>query len=222
MSDKMKEIAVIGLGKFGMSVAKSYAKAGGMVLAIDMDAEKVQEVSDVVTYAVKADVTDADVVRTLGLSNVDVAIIAVTDNLEASVMATILSKEEGVPYVMVKAQNEVHAKVLTKVGADKIIFPEKEMGMRVARNLKIDHLMDLVDLSDDCSIIEAKLPKNWVGKNLMELDVRKKYGINVIGIRYGNGDVEVNVSPDLPLKDDMLLIVIGGNKQIDKVFSGMR
>lgn len=216
---KMKEIAVIGLGKFGRSVAEAYSKAGGMVLAIDEDSDKVQEIADVVTYAVRADVTDADVVRTLGLSNVDVAVVAITDNLEASIMATILSKEEGVSYVMAKAQNDVHAKVLKKVGADKIIFPEKEMGIRIARNLKMDHLMDIVDLSDEYSIIEAAPPKHWVGRTLMELDVRKKYGINIIGIR-NEGEVELNISPDMPLREEMLLIVIGENDQIDKVFHG--
>lgn len=214
---KMKDIAVIGLGKFGSSVAKAYAGAGGNVLAIDNDDDKVQEIATQVTYAIKADVTDADVVRTLGLSNVDVAVVAITDNLEASVMATILSKEEGVPYVMAKAQNEVHAKVLRKVGADKIIFPEKEMGIRIARNLRIDHLMDLVDLSDRHSIIEVKTPKTWAGKNLMELDIRKKYGINIIGLRV-NGSIEVNISPDMPLTEDMILIVIGENDRIDRVF----
>lgn len=216
---KMKEIAVIGLGKFGRSVAQAYSKAGGMVLAIDADADKIQEIADVVTYAVRADVTDAEAVRTLGLSNVDVAIVAITDNLEASVMATILSKEEGVPYVMVKAQNEVHAKVLRKVGADKIIFPEKEMGIRIARNLKMDHLTDIVDLSDEYSIIEGKVPKDWVGKNIMELCVRRKYGLNIIGIRY-EGEVELNVPPNVPLKEDMTLIVIGENEKIDSVFHG--
>lgn len=215
--NNMKEIAVIGMGKFGRSLAKAYSEAGGMVLAIDLDEEKVQEISTEVTYAVKADVTEADVVRTLGLSNVDVAVVAITDNLEASVMATILSKEEGVPYVMAKAQNEVHAKVLRKVGADKIIFPEKEMGIRTARMLKMDYLTDIVDLSDNCSIAEAETPKNWVGKSLMEIDARKKYGINVIGVR-NNGNVEVNISPDMPFTEDMQLIVIGENEQIDRVF----
>lgn len=217
MAKRMKEIAVIGLGKFGSSVARAYAEAGGNVLAIDNDEEKIQEISTFVTYAVKADVTDADVVRTLGLSNIDVAVVAITDNLEASVMATILSKEEGVPYVMAKVQNEVHAKVLRKVGADKLIFPEKEMGIRIAKNIQIDHLMDLVDLSDRHSIIEMRTPTGWIGKNLKELDIRKKYGINIIGIRM-SGSIEVNISPEMPLSESMILIVIGENDRIDRVF----
>lgn len=214
---RMKEIAVIGLGKFGSSVAKAYAQAGGNVLAIDNDEEKIQEISTFVTYAVRADVTDADVVRTLGLSNVDVAVVAITDSLEASVMATILSKEEGVPYVMAKAQNEVHAKVLKKVGADKLIFPEKEMGIRIAKNIQLNLLMDLVDLSDKYSIIEIKTPTGWIGKNLKELDVRRKYGINIIGLRVDNS-IEVNISPDMPLAENMVLIVIGDNDRINRAF----
>lgn len=214
---RMKEIAVIGLGKFGSSVAKAYAQAGGNVLAIDNDEEKIQEISTFVTYAVKADVTDADVVRTLGLSNVDVAVVAITDSLEASVMATILSKEEGVPYVMAKVQNEVHAKVLRKVGADKLIFPEKEMGIRIAKNIQLNLFMDLVDLSDRHSIIEIKTPKGWTGKNLKELDARKKYGINIIGLKV-NGSIEVNISPEMPLTENMVLIVIGENDRINRVF----
>ena len=214
---RMKEIAVIGLGKFGSSVAKAYSQAGGNVLAIDNDEEKIQEISTFVTYAVKADVTDADVVRTLGLSNVDVAVVAIAESLEASVMATILSKEEGVPYVMAKAQNEVHAKVLRKVGADKIIFPEKEMGIRIAKNIQMNLFMDLVDLSDKHSIIEIKIPEGWIGKNLKELDVRKKYGINIIGLKV-NDSIEVNISPDMPLTENMVLIVVGENDRIDRVF----
>ena len=121
----MKDIAVIGLGKFGYSLAVAYAEEGGSVLAIDTDEEKVQEIADVVTYAARADVADPEVVKNLGLENVDIAVIAITNNMEAAVMATILSKELGVPEVIAKANNEIHAKVLTKVGADRVIFPEK-------------------------------------------------------------------------------------------------
>lgn len=213
----MKEIAVIGLGKFGESVARTYSEAGGMVLAIDKNSDRVQEIESKVTYAVKADVTDADVVRKLGLSNMDVVVVAITSNLDAAVMATILSKEEGVPFVLAKAQNEIHAKVLEKVGADKIIFPEKESGARVSRQLRVDNLMDLVDLSDDHSIVEVPVPKSWVGKSLIEVDVRRQYGLNIIGCRR-DGRIDVNISPSKPFTDDMLLIIIGENKQIDKVF----
>lgn len=216
-NSRMKDIAVIGLGKFGRSIAEAYSAAGGSVLAIDWDGERVQEISAIVECAIRADVTDIDVVRTLGISNVDAVVVAISDNLEAAVMATILSKEEGVPLVLAKAHDEIHAKVLRKVGADKIIFPEKEMGVRIARNLKMRNFNDIVDLNDECSIIEAKAPKSWVGSNLLKIDARRKYGINVIGMRY-NDKVEINIPPEMTIEEDMLLIVIGENEQIDKVF----
>lgn len=213
----MREIAVIGLGKFGKSVAETYAKSGGNVLAIDIDDEKVQELSDRVTCAVTADVTDVDVVKTLGLSNVDVAVVAISDNLEASVMATILSKEEGVPYVIAKAQNDVHGKVLKKVGADSIIFPEKEMGMRIAKTLKIEHLIDMVDLTEEFSIVEVKTPREWFNKTLIELNVRKNYGVSIIAIK-SNEDIDVNMDPYIPIKENSNLLVIGKIALINKTF----
>ena len=216
----MRDIAVIGLGKFGISVCMNYSKRGGNVLAIDKDIIKVQEISDFVTSAVRADVTDADVMKKLGLDKMDAVIVAITDGLEASVMATILAKEMGVPYVLVKAQNEMHAKVLEKVGADKIIFPEKEMGMRIARNMAANSMADIVELGNDYSIVEAEVPKSWVGKNLMEINPRKKYGFNVIAKKTGNGkeNIEANLEPETPFELGEHIIVIGKNSDLDNVF----
>ena len=216
----MKDIAVIGLGKFGLSVALNYSKRGGNVLAIDKDETRIQEVADIVTYAVKANVTDSDVVKKLGIEKMDAVIVALTDNLEASVMATILSKEMGVPYVLVKAQNEMHARVLEKVGADKVIFPEKEMGMRIARNLAANSMADIVELGNDYSIVEAKVPDKWVGKSLIELNTRKKFGFNVIAKKTdeGCGSIEANIDPNAPFEAGEHIIVIGKNEDLDNVF----
>ncbi|MDE6210009.1 MAG: TrkA family potassium uptake protein [Lachnospiraceae bacterium] len=213
----MKDIAVIGLGKFGYSLAVAYAEEGGSVLAIDTDEEKVQEIADVVTYAARADVADPEVVKNLGLENVDIAVIAITNNMEAAVMATILSKELGVPEVIAKANNEIHAKVLTKVGADRVIFPEKDMGIKLAKNISLSKFTDIIDLKDDFSIIETKVPKNWVGKNLSELNPRKKYGFNVIAMRDGER-LLVNLDPLEPFRQDTSIIVIGRNNLVEKVF----
>lgn len=213
----MKDIAVIGLGKFGYSLAVAYAEEGGSVLAIDTDEEKIQEIADVVTYAARADVADPEVVKNLGLENVDIAVIAITNNMEAAVMATILSKELGVPEVIAKANNEIHAKVLTKVGADRVIFPEKDMGIKLAKNISLSKFTDIIDLKDDFSIIETKVPKNWVGKNLSELNPRKKYGFNVIAMRDGER-LLVNLDPLEPFRQDTSIIVIGRNNLIEKVF----
>lgn len=216
----MRDIAVIGLGKFGISVAINYSKRGGNVMAIDKDETKVQDVADYVTYAVKADVTDPDVVKKLGLEKMDVVIVALTDSLEASVMVTILSKEMGVPFIIVKAQNEMHAKILEKVGADKIIFPEKEMGMRIARNMAANSMADIVELGDDYSIVEAEVPEGWVGKNLIELNPRKKFGFNVIAKKTGNEKehIEANLDPNTPFKKGEHIIVIGRNDKLDDIF----
>jgi len=217
----MKDIAVIGLGKFGQSVATTYSKSGGNVIAIDSDEEKVQEVADIVTYAVKADITDVDVVKNLGLSNVEVAVIAISDNLEASVMAVILCKEEGVPYIVAKAQNEIHGRVLKKVGADNIVYPEKEMGYRLARTFKVDNLIDMVDLSEEFSIIEIRTPKEWVGKSLIELNVRKKYDINIIAVKCG-GEIDVTMDPNRAFREESSLVIIGRNDLIDKTFKRIK
>ncbi|MBQ2745502.1 MAG: TrkA family potassium uptake protein [Lachnospiraceae bacterium] len=216
----MRDIAVIGLGKFGLSVAINYSKRGGNVLAIDKDEAKVQDVADIVTYAVKADVTDADVVKKLGIEKMDAVIVALTDSLEASVMVTILSKELGVPYVLVKAQSEMHAKVLEKVGADKIIFPEKEMGMRIARNMAANSMSDIVELGNDYSIVEAEVPTKWIGKNLLELNPRQRLGFNVIAKKTGKGrdNIEANLNPNMPFERGERIIVIGRNEDLDNVF----
>ena len=216
----MRDIAVIGLGKFGLSVAINYSRRGGNVLAIDKDEVKVQDVADIVTYAVKADVTDSDVVKKIGLEKMDAVIVALTDSLEASVMATILSKELGVPYVLVKAQSEMHAKVLEKVGADKIIFPEKEMGMRIARNMAANSMADIVELGNDYSIVEAEVPEKWIGKNLIELNPRQRMGFNVIAKKTGKGkeNIEANIDPNTPFEQGEHIIVIGRNEDLDNVF----
>ncbi len=213
----MKEIAVIGLGKFGMSVAKKYSQMGGNVLAIDSDEDKVQEISDFVTYAVKADMMDQDSVKAIGLSDMDVVVVALTDNMEAAVMAVLLAKEAGVPKVIAKCRNELHETVLRKVGADAVIFPEREMGLKIARRLAVNNLEELVELSDNFCVAEGKIPKSWIGKNLIQLNLRKKYGLNVVGIKK-DGKINSFVEPDTPLEEGTIVIVIGEDHVIEKIF----
>jgi len=147
-------------------------------------------------------------------------VVALTDSMEASVMATILSKEQGVPMVFVKAQSEIHAKVLRKVGADKIIFPEKEMGMRIARNLATHSMADIVELGSEHSLVEAEVPKDWVGKNLVEINPRKKYGFNVIAKRTGEEaeTIQPTIDPTKPFEAGEHILVIGKNADLDKIF----
>jgi len=156
-----KQFVVLGMGKFGRSVAITLAESGCEVLVIDDNEDTINEIADRVTYAVKADVTDPDALKSLGISNFDGAIIGMGESLEASVLATILVKEMGVPYVLAKAQTEIHAKILKKVGADKIVFPEKETGIRIANNLMMNNLFDAIELSSVYSMMELEAFPEW-------------------------------------------------------------
>lgn len=213
---KEKSYAVIGLGQFGMSVAETLAESDCDVLAIDAREENIQEIADKVTYAVRADVREPEVLRTLGVQNVDVAVIAVAENMEASIMATMQAKELGVPYVLAKAMNALHGKILEKIGADRVIYPEQSMGLRVARNLMSGGFLDVFELSTEFSMAEFPVPTEWVGKSLQELQLRESHDINIIAIKVGD-DVEINLDPVKPLEADWHLMAIGKNKVLERL-----
>ncbi|MGE4282509.1 MAG: TrkA family potassium uptake protein [Clostridia bacterium] len=212
----MDSFVVLGIGRFGQSIAKTLYEAGYEVLAIDQNEEIVQNISDHVTHAVAGDVTDEKVLRSLGIRNFDVAIVAIGGNMESSILITLLLKECGVKHVLAKAQSDLHAKVLSRVGADKVIFPERDMGVRVAHNLVSKNILDYIELSPDYSIIETIVPENWDGKTLQELNVRGKYGINIMAIKNGK---EINISPkaDDIIKKDDTLVVVGSNGDLNKL-----
>lgn len=210
-----KQYAVFGLGSFGESVALTLQGLGCEVIVVDNHMERIEEISKHVSYAMKADIGDPDVIRSLGARNLDGVVVAIADNMEASIMATLIAKDEGVPYVLAKARTELHATVLRKVGADSVIFPEKEAGIRVARSIASANFADWISLSAEYSIMEIMVPDTWVGKSLLELDVRKRYGVNVLGTRE-NEEVTVNPRPDLPLKRTMILILVGANTDLEK------
>ncbi|SHH91291.1 potassium channel family protein [Sporanaerobacter acetigenes] len=212
----MKQFAVIGCGRFGSSVAKTLYNLGNEVLAIDKDEEIVQEISEHVTHAVQADVMDENVLKELGIRNFDVVIISIGSDLEASILATLIAKELGVKWVIAKAQSELHGKVLSKIGADKIIFPERDMGVRVAHNLVSTNVLDFIELSPDYSIVEITAISEWENKSLRELKLPTKFGINVMAIKR---EKCINVSPyadDVILHGD-ILIVIGNTEDIKKI-----
>ena len=189
-----KQYAVFGLGSFGESVAITLQSLGCEVVAVDNHMERIEEIASKVSYAIKADVGDPEVIRSLGTRNLDGVVVAVADDMEASVMATLVSKDLGVPYVLAKAKTELHAKVLQKIGADAVIFPEMEMGARVAKNLMSANFADWITLSDDYSMVEAVVPEAWQGKCLADLKVRERFGINVVGIII-NKQVDVTFDP---------------------------
>ena len=208
--------AVFGLGRYGIAVAKELVESGAEVLAIDMDEDIVNAASLVLPYCKKADVTDVEVIKQLGIRNIDVVVIAMASNLEASVMATVLCKEAGVKTVIAKCANEMHQKVLSKVGADKVVFPESESGIRLAKNLVSAGFVDVIELSKDVSMIELDVREEWEGKSLLELDLRKKYSINVMAIRIGD-EVSIDIDPNQKLDKDMNLIIVADTNKIKKL-----
>lgn len=208
--------AVFGLGRYGIAVAKELVENGAEVLAVDVDEDIVNDASLVLPYCKKADVTDAEVIKQLGIRNMDVVIIAMASNLEASVMATVLCKEAGVKTVIAKCANEMNQKVLSKVGADKVVFPESESGIRLAKNLVSAGFVDVIELSKDVSMIELDVREEWEGKSLLELDLRKKYSINVMAIRIGD-EVSIDIDPNQKLDKEMNLIIVADTNKIKKL-----
>ena len=212
----MKNYVVIGCGRFGSSVAKTLYSLGHEVLAIDKNEEKIQNISEQVTHAVEADCTDENVLRSLGIRNFDVAVISIGSDIQSSIMATLICKELGVQYVLCKAQNELQAKVLYKIGADRVVFPERDMGIRVAHNLVSQNVLEYIELDPHYSIAEIVAPSKWIGKTIGQLDLRANYGITVMAVKQG---ININISPEADdvLKAGDILVVIGKNEQINKV-----
>lgn len=213
---KAKSYAVIGLGRFGYSLAETLAKANNDVLVVDDNEDTIQEIQELVTYAVKADVTEPGVMETLGIRNVDVAVIAISENMEASITATILAKDAGVPLVMAKALNKLHGRILERVGADRVVYPEHSTGVRVAKNLMSGGFLDFFELSPEFSIVEFQIPSEWAGGTLSSLGIREKYHLNVIGLKKQD---EVNMNPDpyMPLPEGATVIVVGSNSDLDRI-----
>lgn len=210
-----RQFAVLGLGKFGKSIAMTLANAGYEVIAVDADEERVNEVADHVTYAIRADVTEKSVLENLGIKNVDAVVVAMALDLGTSVMTTILAKEVGAKYVIAKASDTMHGNILKKVGADEVVYPEKAMGARIAKKLISNNFLDLYELSRTFSMVEIKVPQQWTGRSLIELDLRKK-GINVIGLMEEE-KVTVNVDPSMPLPLDGTLIIVAENELLSKL-----
>ncbi len=211
-----KSYAVFGLGRYGFSVAKELAQSGADILAVDSNQSLVDEAIDFIPICKCADVTDPDVIKALGISSIDIVIIAMANNLEASVLATTLCKEAGVKTVIVKCADEMHQKILSRVGADKVVIPEKESGVRLAKNLLSSGFVDLVELSNNLSMVEIEVKDSWVGKSLLELNLRKKYSLNVIAIRQ-QGKASVDINPTAPLEKDMSLIVIADTAKLNRL-----
>lgn len=213
----MKKIyAVFGLGRYGSAVAGELVNNGVEVIAVDIDERIVSAAADKFPICKCADITDPEVIRQLGISNVDVVIIAMASNLEASVMAVTLCKEAGVKTVIAKCANQMHQKILTRVGADKVVFPEDESGIRLAKNLLSSGFVDMVSLAKNVSMVELDIKPEWIGKNLIELNLRKKYSLNVVAVRRGDM-VSVDIDPQESFRETDKLIVIANTAKLAKL-----
>ena len=211
-----KSYAVFGLGRYGLAVAKELVNNGADVIAVDIDENIVNSAATEIPFCRCADITDLEVIKQLGISNVDIVVVAMANNLESSVMSVILCKEVGVKTVIAKCSDEMQGKILSKVGADKVVYPENESGVRLAKNLLSAGFVDVIDLSDDISVIEFPVKEKWVGKTIIELDLRKKLAINIIAIRNGE-DMLINVDPTIQLTKEMQLVVIINKSKISKL-----
>lgn len=213
-----KDIAIIGLGKFGTSLATYLSQNNCNVIAIDKDRDKVNDVADDVAFAATADVTNMEALKEVGVSNVDIAVVCIS-SMEESILITVGLKELNVPFVIAKATNAMQANILKKVGADKTVVPEAEMGVRLAKNILGGMFLEIFEISDKFSIVEVKTPKAWVGHSVLELRVRERYGVNIVAIK-SEADVTVNILPDTLLNADDILMIVGNNTDLREFNEG--
>ena len=208
-----KQFAVIGMGRFGSSVARTLYEMDYEVMGIDESEERINENLQFVTHAVVADTTDERALRELGIRNFDVVVVAIGVDIQASILTTLTLKELGVKKIVAKAQNERHGQVLYKVGADRVVFPERDMGVRVAHNLVSSNVLDFIELAEDYSVAEVIVSSRMVGKTLRQLDIRAVYGVNVIAIK--NGDqFNITPNPDDVIHQGDVLVVVGHNRHL--------
>jgi len=208
MAKKEKQFAVIGLGRFGASVAMTLLKMGYEVLAIDNNPDQVQKFGDSITHVVQADTTDENALKELGIRNFDTVVVAIGADIQANTMTTLLLKELGVNRIVAKASNALHGKMLQKIGADRVVYPERDMGCRVAHNLAAPNVLDYIELTPEVSVVEVSAPQMLLGKSLAEAELRSVYGINVVAIKRGEQMI-VPPLPDEKIREQDILIVVG-------------
>ncbi len=213
-----KSFLVIGAGWFGKSVAQTLYRAGHDVMVVDKDENLIQQISSEVTDAVSADITSESSVRALGVRDFDAVVLAIGFDIQASIMAAILLIEKEAQYIVAKAQTDLHGKVLEKIGINRVIYPERDMGHKIARSLIAPTIIDMIELADDYSVVEVKALPEMVGKTLLELNLRARYGISVIAFRRNKGG-KTNISPlaDDIVEENDIIVAIGDNKSLQKL-----
>lgn len=210
-----KSFAVIGLGRFGGSICRTLTDEGMEVLAIDKNEERVNEYSMIASHAVVGDTTDEAVLKSLGIRNFDHVIVAIGDDIQSSILTTLILKELGVARITAKAQNDYHGKVLRKIGADYVVHPERDMGKRIAHNMASGNIVDYLELSDEHSIVEIAANEKLAGHTIMDLDIRKKYGLNIVAIKRGDSIIVSPQAKEMIIINDVL-VVIGNDQDIDR------
>ncbi|MBR5284235.1 MAG: TrkA family potassium uptake protein [Clostridia bacterium] len=214
----MKSFVVIGLGRFGTAIARELSLLGHEVIAIDRDETKVNDIADEVTHAMAADIQDEGVLRRLGVTECDCAVVAFASSLQDNILVTLLLKELGVKRVIAKARSEMHVRVLKKVGADQIVFPEEDMGIRLARILDSGRVLDYVDIGGQYRVAEIRSPEDWHGKSLQALDLRRRHRLNVLLVKTQNGNGQlVNPSAEYIVKADDIIVVMGLDQDVSEV-----
>ena len=211
-----KSFAVIGIGRFGTSVALTLSLMGHEVLAVDTSAAAIDSIADRVTHAIVADATDERVLRRIGIAEFDAVVISVAADIRASILTAMLSKELGAKRVVAKAADDLHAKLLIKAGADQVVQPERDSGVRLARSIAVDSVLDYFALTDDVSINELRLPYSWAGKSLVQLGIRTRYGVSVIAIKRGEKMI-VAIDPNSALEQGDVLVLLGSNHELEKL-----
>ncbi|SFX21183.1 trk system potassium uptake protein TrkA [Thermoactinomyces sp. DSM 45891] len=210
-----QHFAVIGMGRFGSSIATTLYKEGNEVLAIDMDEPRIDEIKDQVSHTVITDSTDEEALRAIGIRNFDTVIVAIGDDIQASILTVLVLKELGIRQVVAKALNKRHAQVLYKIGADMVVFPERDMGERVAHHLMSPNVLNFLKLADDYSVEEIKVPRSMTDRNLREINLRAEYNLNVIAIRSGE-QIDISPNPERVLGINDVLVVIGENSDLER------
>lgn len=214
---KNKQYIVIGMGRFGRSVSKALSDLGQDVLAVDSDEAPVSDIAPFVTHAVQTNAMDEKSLAALGIGNFDVAIVSMGTDIQSSILITMLCKQMGVKYVLAKAQNELHGKVLEKTGADKVVFPERDMGLRVAHNLAASSVLDYIEILGDLRMVNISAAKSWIGKDLAALGFRQKYGVNVIAIKRQNAPMNASPHGADVIECGDTLVVVGDQSSIVKL-----
>ncbi len=207
MASAKKQYVVFGIGRFGTALCKALSEMGHEVLAVDANEEHIRTITPYVTQALQLNATDEDAMQTIGVRNFDAAVVSIGDNLRDSILVTLLCKEMGAKYLLAKASDELHAKMLTKMGADRVVFPERDMGIRVAKSLVSPRVIDLINLTGDYTMSDIQTPASWVGRTIREIDIRRRFNVNVLGVHRGD---EMLMTPTADIKilkgDDLLVI----------------